>query len=242
MEKIKLIIRGSLDGVTLAPMPTDLALVDGWTQGSLTSPVGILPASLWGKVPAGDPYLLHVNVLTTSALGTGDVFELQSGAPTQPRVQFVPSPGNTRLVLVRPTDRLRFIVAPQVAIVVELLIESIGGVNELGTRLAQWSEESRAASASAGVRSVRVAVPTVLPAWMGLLHVIHDSVNPDVITLPNRSLVPLDAVLTFARKGIGVPLLTAGVGDTIARAQANQQVNRAVIVYNNGDEWVLSGV
>jgi hypothetical protein len=45
MEKIRFILRNGLDGATLAAAPTDFALVEGWTQGSLTaSPVGILPA------------------------------------------------------------------------------------------------------------------------------------------------------------------------------------------------------
>ena len=239
MDKIRLILRGGLDGVTLAAAPTDFALAEGWTQGTLaTNPVGILPAGLWGKVPAGDPYLAHINVLTTNPLGPGDFFELQSGAPIQPRVQYAPGPGNSRLVLVRPTDRLRFVVAPQASVAIELLIESIGGVNELGSRLVAWSEQSRASS---GVRSLRVGIPLALVAWQGLFHVIHDSANADVITLPSRSLVPLDAVLTFSRKGAGVPLLAAAAGDTIARGLPNQQVNRAVIVYNNGEEWALAG-
>jgi len=239
MEKIRLILRGGLDGATLATAPTDFGLVTGWTQGTLsTSPVGILPASLWGKVPAGDPYLAHINVLTDQPLGPGDFFELQSGAPIQPRVQYSPGPGNSRLVLVRPTDRLRFVVAPQVLVVIELLIESIGGVNELGTRLTAWSERSQS---TGGVRSVRLGFPAALPAWQGLLHVIHDSANADVITLPTRSLVPLDAVLTFSRKGVGVPTLAAAAGDTIVHGLVNQQVNRAVIVYNNGEEWALVG-
>lgn len=239
MEKIRLILRNGLDGATLAAAPTDFALVEGWTQGSLTaSPVGILPAGVWGKVPAGDPYLAHINVLTDAPLGPGDFFELQSGAPIQPRLQYSPGPGNSRIVLVRPTDRLRFLVAPQANVVIELLIESIGGVNELGSRLTAWSERSQS---TGGVRSVRLGIPVALAAWQGLLHVIHDSPNADVITLPTRSLVPLDAVLTFSRTGAGVPTLAAAAGDTIVPGAVNQQVNRAVIVYNNGEEWALVG-
>ncbi len=83
-------------------------------------------------------------------------------------------------MLVRPADRLRFVVQPQAMLVIELLIESIGEVNELGSRLAEWP--ARASGSNAGVRALTVAAPTVLPAWTGLLHVVHDSVNPDVIT------------------------------------------------------------
>ena len=242
MQKIRLNLRvGGLDGATTATAPTDWALVEGWTQATLFGPVGILPAGLWGKVPAGDPYLVHVNVLTTSPLAVGDLFELQSGLPVQPRAQYAPTPGNTRLMLARPTDRLRFLVQPQERLSIELLIESIGGVNELGSRLAEWSGEERAAMRGVGVRSVRVAAPTALPAWLGLLHVIHDSANPDVIALPPRSLVPLDAVLTLTRSGAGVPTLAAAAGDTIAVGLAIQQVNRSVTVHNNGDEWALTG-
>jgi hypothetical protein len=158
----------------------------------------------------------------------------------QPRVQYVPSPDNTRLMLVRPTDRLRLVVQPQATLVVELLIESIGGVNELGSRLADWS--ARAAGGSAGVRTLSITAPTVIPAWSGLLHVVHNSINADVITLPPRALVPLEAVLTVTRKGTGVPTLTAAAGDTIAVNLAVEQVNRSVTVFNNGDAWALTGV
>jgi len=240
MEKHRLITRFGFDGVTLATAPTDYALVDGWTQGTLTGPVGIIPANLFGKVPAGDPYLAHINVLSATPLGAGDFFEHQSGTPVQPRVQYVPSPENTQLILVRPTDRLRLVVQAQAILVVELLIESIGGVNELGSRLADWS--ARAAGGSAGVRSLTVAAPTVLPAWTGLLHVIHDSAAADVITLPPRALVPLDAVLTVTRKGTGVPTLAAAGADRIAVDMMVEQVNRCVTVYNNGERWALTGV
>jgi hypothetical protein len=52
----------------------------------------------------------------------------------------------------------------------------------------------------------------VIPAWSGLLHVVHNSINADVITLPPRALVPLEAVLTVTRKGTGVPTLAAAAG------------------------------
>jgi hypothetical protein len=240
MDKHRIITRFGFDGVTIAAAPTDYALVDGWTQGTLTGPAGILPAGLFGKVPAGDPYLAHINVLSPNGLGPGDYFELQSGTPVQPRVQFVPSPHNTQLILVRPTDRLRLFVQPQAVLVVELLIESIGGVNELGSRLADWS--ARAAGGSAGVRSMRVTGPVAIPAWSGLLHVVHDSAIADVITLPPRALVPLEAVLTVTRKGTGVPTLAAALGDTIAVNLAVEQVNRSVTVFNNGEQWALTGI
>jgi len=240
MDKIRLLYRGGFDGASIAAAPTDFSLVEGWTQGTLVGPVGILPAGLWGKVPAGDPYVAHINVLSTNPLDPGDFFELQSGVPVQPRVQYAPAPSNTRLMLVRPTDRLRFVVQPQNSLVIEFLIESIGGVNELGSRLTDWA--TRAAAGSGGVRSVRVGVPVGLAAWTGLLHVIHDSVNPDVITLPPRALVPLDAVLTVTRKNTGIPTLAAAAGDRIAVGLMVEQVHRSVTLYNNGDEWALTGV
>jgi len=239
MDKHRLLVRNGLDGATIAAAPTDYALVDGWTQGTLVGPAGILPAGLFGKVPAGDPYLAHVNVLSPSPLVPGDFFELQSGTPVQPRIQYAPTPDNTRLVLVRPTDRLRFFVQPQAQLVIELLIESIGGVNELGSRLADWS--ARAAGVNAGVRTIRATGPIGIAAWTGLLHVVHDSANADMIGLPPRALVPLDAVLTVTRKGTGVPTLAASAGDRIAVDMMVEQVNRSVTVYNNGEQWALTG-
>ena len=71
MNKIKLLAR-QLDGTTLVEQAPDFQLVEGWTQATLPSPAGVLPAGLWGKVPGGDPYLLHVNVLTPNKLAVGD--------------------------------------------------------------------------------------------------------------------------------------------------------------------------
>ena len=240
MDKHRIITRFGFDGVTVAAAPTDYALVDGWTQGTLTGPAGIIPAGLWGKVPAGDPYLAHINVLSPSGLGPGDFVELQSGTPVQPRVQYVPSPDNTRLILVRPTDRLRLFVQPQAVLVVELLIESIGGVNELGSRLYDWAQASQA-SRTALVRSATITGATFIPAWTGLWHIIHNSANPDVVTLPPRGLVPLDATLTFTKRGIGTPVLTPSGNDTLSGGLAAFGVTRTVIVRNNGDEWAFVG-
>ena len=96
MDKLKLLAR-ELDGVTVVAQAPTFQLVNGWSQATLTTPAGILPAGLWGKVPGGDPYLLHINVLTTAPLNTGDFVELQSGPPVQPRRQYRPTPDNTFL-------------------------------------------------------------------------------------------------------------------------------------------------
>ena len=141
MNKIKLLAR-QLDGETFVEQGPDFRLVDGWSQADLPTPAGILPADLWGRVPGGDPYLLHVNVLSTVPLGGGDIFELQSGPPMQPRARYCPLPSNHHLVLVRPTDRLRLLVAQQ-HVRIELLVESVGGVNELGSRLFDWAQAAR---------------------------------------------------------------------------------------------------
>ena len=239
MNKIKLLAR-QLDGATLVEQSPDFQLINGWTQATLPAAAGMLPAGLWGKVPGGDPYLLHVNVLTTGTLGVGDLFELQSGPPMQPRRQYRPTPGNTTIVLVRPTDRLRFLVAGQNEIAVELLVESIGGVNELGSRLFAWAQATQAAEAHKATSST-VGAPVQLPAWTGLAHVIHNSPNPDVVTLPPRGLVPLDATLTFTKRGIGTPVLTPAFGDTLSGGLPNMPVTRTMFVMNNGNEWAFVG-
>jgi hypothetical protein len=111
-------------------------------------------------------------------------------------------------VLVRPTDRLRLLIAPQPEIVVELLVESIGGVNELGSRLHDWAQAT-AGQHAGKVASLTMQGPGGIPAWTGQLHIIHDSANADAVTLPTRGLVPQDATLTFTRRGAGTPVLTA---------------------------------
>lgn len=239
MNKIKLRAR-AFDGVTLVAQSPDFQLVDGWSQASLPHPAGILPAALWGKVPGGDPYLLHVNVLTTNPLGGGDFFELQSGEPVQPRISFRPTPSNYQVLLVRPTDRLRLLVAEQEDIRVELLIESIGGVNELGSRMADWATSARAA-ATPRATSAEVMGPAIVPAWSGIFHLLHDSINDDEILLPPRGLVPLDAMMTFTRRGTGTPTLKAAVGDTFAGGSPAIAVTRSVHMMNNGRDWTAVG-
>ncbi len=239
MEKIKLLVR-ELDGVTLIEQTPTFQLVDGWSQASIAHPAGIFPAGLWRKVPGGDPYLLHVNVLRTGGLAETDFFELQSGSPVQTRVQYRPTPDNTRIILVRPSDRLRFFVAPEQEVKVELLVESIGGVNELGSRLFGWAQATQASNAG-GAGTAQLGGPAALPAWTGTLHVIHSSAAADVITLPPRALVPLDAMMTFTKRGIGTPVLTAGVGDSLSGGLPNFAVTRSVFVLNNGHEWAFVG-
>jgi len=235
MDKIRL-LAGQLDGATPVDLAPDFHLVDGWQQATLPAAAGVLPASLWRKVPGGDPYLLHVSVLTTNPLAAGDLFELQSGPPMQPRRQYRPTPGNTMLLLVRPTDRLRLLVAAQAQIAVELLVESIGGVNELGSRLFTWAQATQGAEVQKATSGTVIA-PIQLPAWTGLLHIIHNSPNPDVVTLPQRALVPLDATLTLTKRGIGTPVLAGAGGDTLSGGLPNIPVTRTVFVHNNGDEW-----
>jgi len=240
MEKIRFLFR-QLDGVTPVDQAPDFQLVRGWTQATVQGPAGILPGSLFGKVPGGDPYLLHVAVSTTLQLAPTDLVELQSGPPVQPRRQYQPTPGNTILLLVRPTDRLRFVIAPQPEIAVELLVESIGGVNELGSRLFGWAEASQGRQNSSATSAV-LGGPGVLAAWGGLRHIMHESPNPDVVVLPTRSLVPLDATLTFTKRGTGTPVLAAGAGDTLSGGLPSFAVTRTVIVHNNGQEWAFVGI
>ena len=240
MNKLKLRAL-ALDGETLVSQSPNFQQVDGWSEATLPSPAGVLPAGLWGKVPGGDPYLLHVNVLTTLPLTGGDIFELQSGPPIQPRARVLPTPANVQLFLVRPTDRLRLLIAPQPEIKIELLVESIGGVNELGSRLFAWAQATQASEAHKVTSGVVVA-PLQIPAWTGLFHLIHNSANVDLITLPPRGLVPLDAKLTLTRRGTGTPVLNAALGDTLSGGLPSFPVTRTVIVMNNGDEWAFVGI
>ncbi len=239
MHKIRLLGR-EFDGSTFVDAAPKFELVHGWTQTLLPAPVGILPAGLWSEVPVGDPYLLHVSVLTTGGLGVADFFELQSGPPVQPRRQYRPTPGNTVLLLVRPTDRLRFVIAGQKEVAIELLIESIGGVNELGSRLYDWTQAAQTSQTRVATAAT-ITGPTSLPAWTGLHHIIHSSPNPDEVLLPPRSLVPLDATLTFTKRGVGTPVLKAAINDTLSGGLPSFGVTRSVVLHNNGDEWALVG-
>jgi hypothetical protein len=239
MNKIKLGAR-ELDGVTYVPESPDFQLVDGWSEATLPNPAGVLPAGLWGKVPGGDPYLLHINVLTTLPLMGGDIFELQSGSPIQPRARYLPTPNNYQVVLVRPSDRLRLLIAPQPDIKIELLIESIGGVNELGSRLFDWAQAAQAA-ASPRATSIEITGPAQVPSWSGVFHLAHNSAANDVVSLPPRGLVPLDAVMTFTRRGAGTPTLQTVAGDTFSGGMTAIAVTRTFHLRNNGYDWSAVG-
>ena len=86
-----------------------------------------------------------------------------------------------------------------------------------------------------------VVAPLQIPAWTGLFHLIHNSANVDLVTLPPRGLVPLDATLTLTRRGNGTPVLNAALGDTLSGGLPSFPVTRTVIVMNNGDEWAFVG-
>ncbi len=239
MNKLKLLAR-ALDGATYVPQSPDFQLVEGWSEATLPLAAGVLPAGLWGKVPGGDPYLLHINVLTTLPLTGGDIFELLSGSPTQPRARYLPTPNNSQIVLVRPSDRLRLLIAPQAEIKVELLVESIGGVNELGSRLFDWAEATQAA-ATPKATSIEITGPAIVPAWTGVFHLAHNSAGNDVVSLPPRGLVPLDAVMTFTRRGVGTPTLQAVLGDSFSGGVTDLAVTRTIHLRNNGYDWSAVG-
>jgi hypothetical protein len=61
------------------------------------------------------------------------------------------------------------------------------------------------------------------------------------VSLPPRGLVPLDATLTFTGAGIGTPVLTRRLGDTLSGGLPTFPVTRTVFVMNNGDEWAFVG-
>jgi hypothetical protein len=87
-----------------------------------------------------------------------------------------------------------------------------------------------------------VTAPTVIPAWSGLLHVVHNSINADVITLPAAGPRAARGGADRHPQGHGRADARGRRGDTIAVNLAVEQVNRSVTVFNNGDAWALTGV
>ena len=240
MNKIKFIIRGGFDGQTPVTEKPVFRLVEGWNEAELMTPAGLLPAGLWGHVPAGDPYLLHASMLTTQAIDPQTLFEVRTGAPTQIRAQYTPTADNTRINLVRPSDELRVFTPNQALVKLELLVESIGGTNELGSRLHEWSDAASRAR-NTGVRVAHFTQGATLSAWTGMIHLIYDSAAGGNILLPPRSAVPLDVILTITRKGAGHPSLIPAGGDSLAGGINGLTVQRSAIVMNNGAQWTWSG-
>ncbi|MEZ4437088.1 MAG: hypothetical protein R3F65_32225 [bacterium] len=239
MHKIKLIIAGGLDGQTLVEQAPSFRLREGWSEAEIAAPAGVFPAGLWGQVPAGDPYLLHASMLTTQPIDAQTIFEVMSGDPPHSRGRFTPGAENTRLSLVRPSDRLRVFAPPQALVKIELLIESIGGEGELGSRLWQWASASQAGGPEA--RTAYFGGSAKLSPWTGTIHVIYDSAQAGSITLPPRASVPMSAVLTITRRAGGVAGLLPSAGDSVAGGLNSIQVFRSAIVMNNGDEWTWAG-
>lgn len=240
MHKIKLIFRGELDGKTLVEQAPSFRLAEGWREAEIAGPAGLLPAELWGEVPPSDPYLVHAALLTPVPLDAQTFFEVQTGEPVGIRSQYIPTPDNTRVTLVRPSDRLRIVAKAQPILKLELLVESVGGTNELGTRLYEWTSAT-ARARDTGVRVARLTQAASLSAFGGTLHVIYEAQDGAAITLPFRQLIPLDAVLTITRHGPGVPSLVPLPGDTLAGGLNGLQVFRSAIVYNNGEQWTFAG-
>lgn len=240
MHKIKLIIRDSFDGQTPLDKAPTFLLREGWNEAHLTGPAGIFPAHLWGQVPAGDPYLIHACLLTTQPIDPQSSFEVRTGAPMNRRVQYTPQPDNTRVTLVRPSDLLVVRTPQQDVVKLELLVESIGGTNELGSRLYQWAQATAEAQRT-GVQVARFGQAAQLSAWTGTLHAIYTGAANGNLTLPPKGAVPLDAVLTVTRTAAGVPSVLPAAGDFLAGGLNSIAVDRSVILLNNGEQWTWAG-
>ena len=240
MYKIKLIIRGGFDGQTpIADAPT-FRLREGWNETELTGPAGTFPAHLWGQVPAGDPYLVHACLLTTHPIDPQSSLEVRTGAPMNRRVQYTPTPDNTQLTLVRPSDLLRVVTPPQEVVKLELLVESIGGTNELGSRLYQWAQATAEARRT-GVRVARFSQAAAITAWTGTMHVLYESAANGNLLLPPRAAVPLDAVLTVTRTSGGIPTVLPAAGEFLAGGLNSLAIQRSTILLNNGEQWTWAG-
>ncbi|SFF45737.1 hypothetical protein SAMN02745121_08974 [Nannocystis exedens] len=53
--------------------------------------------------------------------------------------------------------------------------------------------------------------------------------------------MPTDAVMTFTRKGGGVPTILPAAGETFGAGVNAQAVTRSGILMNNSEQWVFAG-
>ena len=113
-------------------------------------------------------------------------------------------------------------------------------MNELGSRLHDWSSAVYRTH-DKGVRVGHFGQAATLSAWTGTLHLIYDSPDGANITLPPRSIVPLDVILTVTRRAVGLPSIIPAGGDKLAGGLNSLTVQRSAIVMNNGDVWTWSG-
>ncbi|PCC68171.1 hypothetical protein [Nannocystis exedens] len=80
-----------------------------------------------------------------------------------------------------------------------------------------------------------------LAAWTGVLHVIYNDNAAGSVNLPPLATVPTDAVMTFTRKGGGVPTILPAAGETFGAGVNAQAVTRSGILMNNSEQWVFAG-
>jgi hypothetical protein len=250
MNKIRLRAR-QFDGATLVQVVPTFRQVDGWSEASLDLPVGIVPAGLWGKVPGGDPYLLaHQRADGRTRWPAATSSSCRAGPPVQPRT---PASIPRRQQSSRSCWCVRAI-----ASVFWWPSRARTSVVELLDREHRRGQRARLAAVRLGPQPPRrptnpsrrprlvddARAPRGLPAWSG--HPPYASTTsaepPTSLSSRPRGLVPLDALMTFTRCGVGTPVLTPSAGDTLAGGLLNFPVTRSVFVINNGDAWAFVGV
>lgn len=188
---------GDWDGNTLPVNWTPTwEFTGGFEQATFptTQQVGKIPADLYSKAPASDPYLLIATMWTDRSPTTDDIMTVDTRAPTQRRDRWLPFPGNTHVSLVRPDDFITFtqVLGAADDMFLELLIEPLANTNEFGEVLLDFVRNATAERLLTEQAETEITLTgnTVLSPWAGILRVTATAGAAAQLTLPNLNSGP----------------------------------------------------
>lgn len=246
MEKVRLFsVRSGnpppdWDGLTplnSLPVGTTFSYVGGFHQVTLPTPVGRIPASLFGKAPGGDPYLMHATMYSRIPPVATDYLAVKTPVGNYRRL-WTPSPGNTRAALVRPDDTLEFLFAAVDDMYLELLLEPLAATNEFGPVLLDLlREESRENVENPAPTAEIVTSATMsVPLWSGVLRIICTNGAAINLNLPDASTTRLGNLLIVEVRGTGAVNIAPTLGQFINNA-ASVAPSTAAYVRGGGINW-----
>lgn len=236
---------GDWDGNTLPGSALTYALVNGFWQATLPGRVGRLPAGLYGKAPAGDPYLMIATMWTTRVPNNADVVGVDTNAPVRNRDRWIAFPGNIHVSIVRPDDTLTFFQQTTGQAWLELLIEPLANTNEFGEVLLNYVREAREEKMlTDGVEAeLTTSANLAISPWAGTLRIISTAAAGIILTYPSATTQNLTDLLIVERDGTGNVQHAPPVGQLInGQATITQTTNHSVLfVRGSGTRYSAAG-
>lgn len=241
---------GNWDGNTSPPVawtPT-WEFVGGFTQTTFpTGDVGRIPANLYGKAPAADPYILIATMWTNQTPATTDLVGVQTPSPQLYRDRWLAYPGNTHVSLVRPDDTITFVQTNTNGdAYLELLIEPLAATNEFGQVLLDYVREQNALRQLVQETETDLVVTgnTTLSSWVGTTRVRASAGAGVIITLPTPNTQRLRDLLIIEKDMVQPCQLNVPAG-TFINGQASIVLTtnqNSVFIRGANGRYNLAGV